>query len=179
MRLVAPVNLSTQGATIMRIRWIIACLAIVAASTPAFAGEGKKCTASTQECLDYMATKMKDSGWIGIELEVEPGSPMEVLKVVPGSPAEAGGMRPGDILLAMNGLEFNEANQEALQKARAESKPGLSVTYTVGRAGQNHDLTLTMAAMPADVLARYIGQHMMEHASTALSDEKAEATPGS
>jgi C-terminal processing protease CtpA/Prc len=159
-------------------RMIMVCLALLSASTAVWAGEGK-CTANTQECLDYMATKMKDSGWIGIEMNVEPGGVMEILKVVPGSPAETGGMKPGDFLVAMNGLEFNDANQEALQQMRSESKPGSSVMYTVTRSGEKHDLTLTLAAMPADVLARYIGQHMLEHASTAMPKENAEAQPGS
>ncbi|MCA9726108.1 MAG: PDZ domain-containing protein [Candidatus Eisenbacteria bacterium] len=163
----------------MRMRWILALLAVAAVSAPVLAGEGEKCTANTQECLDYMATRMKNTGWVGIEVNVEEGSPMEVMKVVPDSPAEAAGMKPGDILVAINGLEINQENQEALQKARAESKPGQSVTYTIGRSGEHHDLTLTLGAMPADVLARYIGEHMLQHASTAMSEEKAEANPGS
>lgn len=162
----------------MRNRLLMVTMALVTSATVAWAGDGK-CTANTQECLDYMATKMKDSGWIGIEMNIDEAGVMEVLKVVPGSPAEAGGMKPGDFLVAMNGLEFNDANREALQKMRAESKPGQSVKYTVARAGENHELTLTLAAMPADVLARYIGQHMLEHASTAMSKENAEADPGS
>jgi C-terminal processing protease CtpA/Prc len=153
-------------------------MALLASTTVAWAGEGK-CTANTQECLDYMATKMKDSGWIGIEMNIDEAGVMEILKVVPGSPAEAGGMKPGDFLVAMNGVEFNDGNQEALQKMRAEAKPGHSVKYTVTRAGEKHELGLTLAAMPADVLARYIGQHMLEHASTAMSKEQAEADPGS
>ncbi len=162
----------------MRNRLIMVCLALVTASTAAWGGEGK-CTWNTQECLDYMATKMKDSGWIGVELNIDDKGVMEVLKVVPGSPAEEGGMKPGDFLVAMNGLEFNDTNKEEIQKMRAESKPGHSVTYTVALAGENHELTLTLAAMPADVLARYIGEHMLEHASSAMSKEKAEAEPGS
>jgi len=54
---------------------------------PLMAGEGKKCTYSTQECLDYMASKMKDRGWVGIEYDAET---MVVKNVIPDSPALAG-----------------------------------------------------------------------------------------
>lgn len=133
----------------------------------AIAGDSaKKCTSSTQECLDYMAQKMKDSGWVGIELDVLEGGQMQITKVVPGSPAESSGMQPGDVLFAMYGIELNEANQEKVQKARAEWKPGQHVKYTILRAGENHEIELTLAAMPADVLANWIGRHLMEsHAS--------------
>ena len=162
----------------MRNRFLMISMALLASTTVAWAGEGK-CTANTQECLDYMATRMKDSGWIGIEMNIDEAGVMEILKVVPGSPAETGGMKPGDFLVAMNGVEFNDGNEEALKKMRAESKPGHSVKYTVTRAGEKHELSLTLAAMPADVLAPYIGQHMLEHASTEMSKENAEHAPGS
>jgi C-terminal processing protease CtpA/Prc len=125
-----------------------------------------------------MATKMKDGGWVGVELDREvEGGPWEVLKVVPESPAEASGMKTGDFLVAMYGIEFHKDNQEKLEKARAEWKPGQSVTYTVRRANENIDLTLTLAPMPADILARYIGEHMLQHATSMT--EQAEAAPGS
>ena len=43
-----------------------AMLALIA--TTASAGEGHKCEHATQECLDYMAQKMENSGWVGVEL---------------------------------------------------------------------------------------------------------------
>ncbi|MCB9466026.1 MAG: PDZ domain-containing protein [Candidatus Eisenbacteria bacterium] len=156
--------------------------AVLAIGVSAFAGEGSntKCDSSTQECLDYMAQKMKDSGWVGIEMEqVEEGSGWSITKVVPGSPAEAGGMQPGDVLFAMYGIELNEANQEKIKQARAEWKPGQHVEYTVRRAGENHEIHLTLAAMPADVLASWIGRHLMEsHASVAEASDTAAKEKG-
>ena len=46
---------------------------------------------------------------------------------------------------------------------RKEWKPGQSVTYTVKREGVDREITLTLAPMPADVMARWIGEHMKEH----------------
>ncbi len=149
------------------IKWIgtLALLAVVSAS--AFAGDGKQCSYGTQECLDYMATKMKKSGWIGVELEmVENSHALQIVKVVDESPAQAAGLQAGDILFAMNGIELGvKENEEAIKKARAELKPGSSVTYTIKRNGTDREVTLTLAPMPADLLARYVGQHLLEHAA--------------
>ena len=143
---------------------------LVAVAT--FAGESK-CKSSTQECLDYMATKMKDSGWVGVELERddEKYGPMTVVKVVPDSPAEAAGIQPGDVLVAMNGIELSEGNQEKIKESWGGRKPGQDVTWTMRRGDEKREVSITLAPMPADVLARYIGQHMLDHASTEVASK--------
>ena len=152
-----------------RIFWLAALVVIVAA--PAFAGEGSKCTASTQECLDMMTAKMQNSGWVGIEMEVnEEADKYQVTKVVPNSPAEAAGLKPGDILFAMYDIELNEQNGEKLKQARMDWAPGQKVVYTVKRDGHEKKIKLTLAPMPADVMAQWIGNHMMEHAQLADSN---------
>jgi C-terminal processing protease CtpA/Prc len=151
-----------RGATLA-----IAALAMSAAA--ALAGEGK-CQSSTQECLDYMANKMQNSGWVGVELdETESKVGMKVVAVVPESPAAEAGMKDGDVLTAINGIELNEGNREKLEKARAEWKPGSKVQWTMHRAGSERVVKLTLAPMPADVLARYVGQHMLEHAEVEIA----------
>jgi C-terminal processing protease CtpA/Prc len=141
----------------------------VFAAVPADAGE---CSYSTQECLDYMATKMKDGGWVGVELdrpdEAKHG-PMTVMKVVEGSPAEEAGIQPGDVLVAMNGIELSEANGEKLMQDKKNWKPGSSVNWTMKRNETDRKVAITLAPMPADILAQYIGQHMLDHAAVELA----------
>lgn len=132
----------------------------------------KKCTYPTQECLDHMAQKMKNAGWVGVEMETDDDGHYVIQKVVPGSPAEASGIKPGDVLYALNGVELIEANNEKLAAARKDWKPGQSVTYTIRRGGSDRQVTLTLAPMPADVLAKWIGQHMLEHANVAVASAK-------
>ncbi|MGH2570522.1 MAG: PDZ domain-containing protein [bacterium] len=149
---------------------LAALLALVAVS--ADAGEGAQCKYGTQECLDYMATKLKTAGWVGVELDHPGGEeygPMTVTRVVEGSPAEAAGIQAGDLLIAMNGIEFGEGHEEKLQAERATWKPGSSVTWTMQRDGADRNLAITLAPMPADILAAYIGKHMLEHASAELA----------
>ena len=145
------------------IQRILAALGIIAVGmTSALAGDHPfNCKASAQDCLEMMSAKLKNSGWVGIEFETPDYT---VTKVIPGSPAEKAGLQPGDVLYALNGVPLRKENQEALAKARKEWKPGQSVTYTVQRAGADRDVTLTLAPMPADIMASWIGQHMREHA---------------
>jgi len=146
-------------------RWIAVVAVALLATTLLLAGHGK-CTASTQECLDMMAAKMKDGGWVGVELESDESTgAYAITRVVPDSPAESAGLRAGDVLVAMNGIKISDDNHEALYKAKKDLKPGDSVKYTVKRDGYDRQVNITLAPMPADVLARFIGQHMLEHAA--------------
>jgi C-terminal processing protease CtpA/Prc len=140
----------------------------VALNRPAVGGDSAKCTMPLQECLDRMSAALKTTGWVGIEFDnskVVNGG-YTILKVVPGSPAEKAGLQPGDVLYALNGVRLAKEDKEnlaALAAARKEWKPGQSVTYTVKREGVDREITLTLAPMPADVMARWIGEHMKEH----------------
>lgn len=146
----------------------------LALALPAWAGHnGEKCKYPTQECLDHMAEKLKSSGWVGVELDTDEATGIPtVTKVVPGSPAEAAGIQPGDIFAALNGVKINKDNDEALKAARKEWKPGQSVTYTISRNGYDKKVDLTLAPMPADVMAAYIGQHMLDHANNQVAVKK-------
>ncbi len=154
--------------------WLAVLALILFAAAPALAGgERKKCPYTTQECLDHMAAKMKDSGWVGVELDVDEATgAMSVKKVVPGSPAEKAGIQVGDVLAALNGVPITNDNDEALAKARKEWKPGQQVTYTIKRNGLDRKVDLTLAPMPADVMAAWIGNHMLEHVSMDLAQKK-------
>jgi len=122
----------------------------------------KKCPYTTQECLNYMAARLKASGWIGIEYDPEKGN--EISRVVAGSPAEKAGLVPGDSLFALNGVEIKPENQDALAKARKAWAPGQTVHYTVKHGTAARQVDITLAPWPADILARYIGEHMLQHA---------------
>ena len=147
-------------------------LAVVLATLFTFGGDAKsekKCPLPTQECLNLMAEKLKGAGWVGIEYEWdEQEKVMQVVKVVPGSPAESAGLQPGDRLYAVDGMSFEEREKQK-DKIMKAWKPGQSVTYSLKRAGQDKRISLTLGAMPADVLARYIGQHMLEHAQVEMA----------
>jgi predicted metalloprotease with PDZ domain len=162
-----------------------AALAFAAASVLALAGQParapgkppvnehpyKKCPYSTQQCLNTMASKMKASGWIGIEYD--PEKSMQVTRVVPGSPAEKAGLHTGDELMALNGIDIKPENEAEIAKARKKWTPGQVVHYTIKREGVLRKVDITLGEWPADLLARYIGEHMLEHAEADAATAQA------
>src|SRR5712691_3127624 len=63
-----------------------------------------------------------------------------VLDVVPGSPAERAGLRPGDLIVGINGQTLQTS--APLDETWARSRPGDQVEVTVERAGEPELLTL-------------------------------------
>ncbi|HET8946854.1 MAG TPA: PDZ domain-containing protein [Candidatus Polarisedimenticolia bacterium] len=122
----------------------------------------EKCPYTTQDCLNHMASRLKASGWIGIEYEPAEGGTITVQKVVPGSPAEKAGVQPGDVLFSINGVEIRNENNEALKKI--DRRPGQTIHYVIKRNGIAKPIDIVLGQWPADLLAKYIGEHMLEHA---------------
>jgi len=147
---------------------VLAVIALIGVPSPAMAGE--KCTASTQDCLNQMAKNLENKGWVGIEMENEGGDDrMVVTKVVEGSPAEKAGFKPGDVLVAVNGIAFSDENEKKIKNAQHAMVPGADFTYTVARRGSKVDLNVELGQIPDNVKAQWIGGHMMDHADVKMA----------
>jgi predicted metalloprotease with PDZ domain len=133
-----------------------------------------KCQYSTQDCLNHMASRLKASGWIGIEYEPADSGVITVQRVVPGSPAEKAGLAAGDVLYSINGVEIRKGNDEAMKKAKVDYRPGQTIHYVVKRNGAPKPIDIVLGQWPADLLAKYIGEHMLEHAE---ADALAQTSP--
>lgn len=151
---------------------LLAPAVFAALAVPAFAGGvHKTCTYGTQECLDYMAKKLHDKGWIGVELSMDSGK-LEVTKVLADSPAEKAGLAAGDILVAVNGVAYSEENSEKMEAIRETMTKGKTFTFTILKAGTTRkDLDITLGSVPDDVLAQWVGQHMLQHAHVKNAEE--------
>ena len=148
-----------------RVFVIMLAVALVA-GLPALAGEKHGCKSGTQDCLNKMAAKFKDRGWVGVELDHNENGSMTVLEVIDGSPAQAAGLKSGDVLLAFNGVEFGDDNSKKLKQAQVEMKVGNTIEYTVKRNGKTKDVAIKLAPIPEEVVYAWVGQHMMQGHST-------------
>ena len=152
-----------------RIGWIVAPLlvAAVTAGTAVAGGYGKCSSANTQECLEMMATKLKNRGWIGVEINDASGS-MEITRILPDSPAQKAGLAAGDVLFAVNGVQYSESNQDTLSAIREQMTPGTTFTFTILKGGTDkEDVPISLAKMPEEVMAAMIGKHLLEAHLTA------------
>lgn len=149
-----------------------ACLALTVlfGASLVFAGGGAACTEQhTQADYTKMAEKMAAYGYLGVEKEKNPAGAGYVVKsVAAGSPAATAGFRPGDVLVAMNGVRLAEENKDALYKVKSTLGPGKAVTYTVTRAGREQQLSATLAPVPREVLAQWLGEHVLDGHSTFM-----------
>ena len=152
---------------------VLAVVMVMVMSVPAIAGDANKCAASTQDCLNYMAKNLKNRGWVGIEMNDKGGmDKMVVTKVIDGSPAEKAGFKVGDTLVAVNGVTFSEDNKKALKDIQYSMKPGAEFTYTVARKGSKVDLNVELGTLPDNVMAQWIGGHMMDHAEMQMASKE-------
>ena len=142
----------------------VALVALAFAGT--FAGDGKPCTASKEECQRHFTT-WKAQGWSGLEADKSQKG-LVVTKVASGSPAEVAGLKAGDVLLGFNGVAYREGNWERIQALRAETHAGQQGVYTVKRGRQLKNFEVKFAAIPDAVYTAMVNGHMnAEHGSVA------------
>jgi S1-C subfamily serine protease len=98
-------------------------------------------------------------GWLGVALQpisvpetmrnaVGQASGRMVVSVAPSGPAELAGLRPGDILLSMDGHSISGAH--ALRALLGPERVGRQVSLRLMRDGQVETRPLTIAPQPAD-----------------------------
>jgi S1-C subfamily serine protease len=73
---------------------------------------------------------------------------VEVVEVVSGSPAERAGIRPGDLVLEVDGRATQSAAD--LQRMMVAELIGHEVTASVWRSGSDIELTLVPAELEED-----------------------------
>jgi serine protease Do len=75
-----------------------------------------------------------------------------VSKVETAGPAEKAGIEPGDIIQKFNGVMIDRPND--LPRMVGSIKPGTRATVTIWRKGASRDMTLTVAEVEPDKVAR-------------------------
>ncbi len=107
------------------------------------------------------AGKKVSRGWIGVTIQdIDENSakalgldkPQGALigNVMPGEPADKGGIKAGDVIIAIN--DKNVEDSAALLRAIAEQKPGSKAKVTVLRNGAKKVLTVTLGERTQDQL---------------------------
>jgi len=148
-----------------RFSLILAAVAVLGLSTAAFAGEGP-CTASTQECLDKMASHYASYGWSGLDGDYNEEYGTFTVTSVTG-PASDAGLMEGDVIFGVNGQKFAKMTDEDWTASKAERTPGATANYMVKRDGEKQEVAVLLADMPAEMASKKVGKHMMDHAQVA------------
>jgi S1-C subfamily serine protease len=96
---------------------------------------------------DQLATHDVGHGWLGVVGRDDGGAGAVVLSVVPGSPAAGAGVRPGDVVEAVDSHPI--ASLADLEARLYVSRPGTALQLTVLRAGSVETMTVTVAPYPS------------------------------
>lgn len=157
-------NNDTKEHRMKRSAFILALALVTLFAGLAFAGgaecakEGHAAAAKSAEhgahAAEEKIAQRAKHGWLGVETEkAETG--YAVAKVHSGSPAYDAGFRPGDVLVAMNGIALKAENKEQLKAAKSALSVGSEVEYTVVRGNAKRTLTATLAPVPQEILAAW------------------------
>ena len=157
---------------------VVVTIASLAITGFAFAGDKKAaakkasydCDASVGDCLTAKVAAFKKQGWFGVRMAANEAGHFAITEVMDGSPAKAAGFQVGDVVLAMNGIEFSKSNKAALKAAKKGFHPGSKVAYMVSRDGGKKKIAVTLSEVPTEVLASWVGYHMLEgHAAVRVA----------
>lgn len=110
-------------------------------------------------------------GWLGVQIQPLTNEIADSLGLVdtrgalvagvePGSPAALGGVKPGDVIVSMNGKQLEDFKD--LPKLVADTNAGNESTLQVSRRGEILDLAVEIGNMPED------------NVKVALADENAD-----
>ena len=82
--------------------------------------------------------------------------------VYKGSPAQKAGFEKGDVLLAINGVEYSKENKPALKEVYSKFEPGSqATTYVVKSARAARSSSPPPSGRcPKEVQAKWINEHM-------------------
>jgi len=154
-----------------RLASVVAGAVLLAVASGALAGEHKKCTLSVEECKAKMKAKIAAKGWLGVELDKNDANQMVVKEVVPASPAAAAGFQKGDVVVAVNGIDYSSENEADKAKLKEAWAPGKKATFTVKREGAKKDLAVELTKVPDEVAAKWIQEHMKEQHAEAMKEK--------
>lgn len=99
-----------------------------------------------------------------------------VASVTKGMPADKAGMRVGDIITSIDGVEIR--SDSAMRRAIGETKPGTSVAIQVLRDGRKIEIPVVVAALDEEALAASEQQSMeaMKRMGIAVTDVPSEVS---
>ncbi len=120
-----------------------------------------------------LRAEQKRAIWVGIKVE-EGVEGLTVVAVEPGSPARAGGLRPGDIILSLDGSPVQ--NEVAFESLLLEKKVGEVLRVALKRRGKQLALQLSLKTPPRPDVKRLAREKLgiqVQNLSTSLAQSLA------
>jgi len=150
LQLDAPINPGNSGGPVFNMDGqVIGVSSVIVSPTGASVGIG---FAIPSDAVSRIVTQLlaKGSivrGWLGVSVE-DRGSGVTIAGLERGGPAARAGLRPGDMVVAVNGEHIDSAR--GLVRAIAAVPPGDNARVTVRRQGREMDFPVTVGRRPTE-----------------------------
>jgi serine protease Do len=158
----APINRGNSGGPLFNNRGqVIGVNSAIYSPTGGSVGIGFAIPSNlVREVVAQLETNGKVTrGWLGVQIQPLTDDIAEslglaethgalVAGVEPGSPAELGGVKPGDVIVSMNGEKLDDFKD--LSKLVAKAEAGSESTLQVKRQGETRELNIEIGNMPDD-----------------------------
>ncbi len=154
----APINPGNSGGPTFNMEGqVIAVNTAIVSPTGGSVGIG---FAVPSEIASRIVADLRDKGriergWLGVSVQDVPGrsgprtnTGVAIANIDRAGPAAHSGLRPGDVVMAVDGNRVDTA--QGLIKAVAATPPGNAVKLTIRRGGQNLDLGIVVGRRPAE-----------------------------
>lgn len=151
-------------------RWLCSLLLLALSFAPsAVSAAESKCPLPLTECL-MKYQRMRERPWLGVSVEIDSVTQERVVvDIAPGGAAERAGIRIGDVLVQIEGKP--PADWFA---GKAGWKDGDELPVAVRRAESARTLRLRAQGISEELLAKYVGVHMLEGHLAYMHDDHAD-----
>lgn len=135
------------------------------------AGDARSCSVRAHECEQsirdamygrkYLGAKFGDSRW-----------GLTVKEIIAGSPAARGGLKVGDRIVAVNGIDCSKADMPRFKRVLGKAKDSGKLTIAVQRLGAVSWVTLELRPMSNEQIRRAIASHIREAHTSPNGEQK-------
>ena len=148
----APINPGNSGGPVFNMDGqVIGVTSTIVSPTGASVGIGFAIPSETvsEIVTQLLARGRIERGWLGVSVnDSTKNGGLVIASLDRNSPASRAGIKPGDVLIAVNGGQIESAN--GLIRAVAALPPGASVRITLRRQGREFDIPVIVGRRPTD-----------------------------
>lgn len=150
LQLDAPINPGNSGGPVFNMDGqVIGVSSVIVSPTGASVGIGFAIPSDTVSRIvsQLLAKGSIERGWLGVSVDDRNGGVL-IANMDRSGPASRAGIRPGDVVLAVNGEKIESSR--GLIRAVAGVPPGNSVRLTVRRTGREMEINVTVGRRPTE-----------------------------
>lgn len=150
LQLDAPINPGNSGGPVFNMDGqVIGVSSVIVSPTGASVGIGFAIPSDTVSRIvtQLLAKGSIERGWLGVSVDDRDGGVL-IANMDRSGPAARAGVRPGDVVLAVNGEKIESSR--GLIRAVAGVAPGNSVRLTIRRQGRETEIPVTVGRRPTE-----------------------------